>query len=133
MRITIYYTHRFEGCPGGIETFSLEGPGPYRVYFDATDDDHWALAVSKKDVYEVPDADWHVVDALFEVAAPGLVGFRKWLGENVDSIDVDGSVFWENPALAEELASKRGETTLFMHSSGAEGKEKETETEGGAR
>ena len=88
MKVTVYYTHRFEGCPGGIETLDLEGPGPYRVYFDAIDVDRWALAVSQKQIFGIPDADWYVVEHLFEVGAPGLVGFRRWLGENVDAIDV---------------------------------------------
>ena len=37
MRVTIYYTNRFKGCPGGIEAFELEGPGPFRVNFESLD------------------------------------------------------------------------------------------------
>ena len=110
MRITVYYTHRFDECPGGIGLYSPADPGPFRVFFKQMDDDRWALAASRKD----PDTGWHVDALLFEAQAAGLVGFRQWLGENVDLIEVDGAVFWANPSIDGD-AGESAATQLYVH------------------
>lgn len=132
MRITVYYTNRFEGCPGGVETLDVEGPGPFRVNFEPFDGgDRWALALKER--LRGEPGGWRVSETLLENDAPGLVGFLVWLRENVDAIDVGRIPFWENPALEDE-PDRGGPVGLVVHSpSGAEGKEKETETEGSAR
>lgn len=129
MKVTVYYTHRFAECPGGIETYSVGGQGPFRVYFDAMEPDRWALAVSRKDPDGGPDADWYVAELLFEAQAAGLVGFRQWLGENVDLIEVDGAAFWANPSLDDDAADGAAKQLYVHGSEGAPAKARAAEEE----
>lgn len=92
MRTTIYFTHRFEGCPGGIEILDLEGPGPYRVYFDAPDVTYMgymfgncsslaSLDLSSFDAPDVTDMS-SMFDGCNGLSTVKLGDKFKWVGTN---------------------------------------------------
>lgn len=106
MDVTIYYTPAYTKAPEAIErvTTPLESSWEHRRCCwrqSQNQPDTWYLSLEKyyKEKGE-NQKTWHQVYKLLVLSGcEDRAAYVEWLCENVEFVEVDGRVFWQNPSL----------------------------------